>query len=294
MILLVEVLYRIYEVRETPTEDNILEASDFGGMWSMSQEFSYELCMDCWLGESRDAFKAYIKDIYGSDIKFAYSKKYKPGQQYCIIIGEHCYNAEKYFNRITYNCTECNLTVTGWLDKCIRIPDYIIRTDLNGDFESYGNLRFCCNKCFDRWLDKEKFKLHDDNYSSDFIGRESFYNEAITGYIYKISKKSTGEFYIGQTMYIPIFRWGQHLKSDRFPVDNLTDYTFEVIETVPKGQNILERENYWIHYYYNENPEKSLNIQNLQKDRKRAEERKKFKMYIGDELTDEFNTNSNT
>lgn len=72
------------------------------------------------------------------------------------------------------------------------------------------------------------------------------FTEDISGYIYKISKKSTGEFYIGQTMYAPVFRWGQHLKTERFPIKNITDYKFEVIEIVPKTENILEREKYYI------------------------------------------------
>lgn len=86
------------------------------------------------------------------------------------------------------------------------------------------------------------------------------FTEDISGYIYKISKKSTGEFYIGQTMYAPVFRWGQHLKTERFPIKNITDYKFEVIEIVPKTENILEREKYYIQKFYKENPEKSLNI----------------------------------
>lgn len=86
------------------------------------------------------------------------------------------------------------------------------------------------------------------------------FTEQCSGYIYKISKKSTGEFYIGQTVYAPIFRWGQHLKTDRFPINNIIDYQFEVLEIVPKDVNILEREKYYIQKYYKENPEKSLNI----------------------------------
>ena len=35
---------------------------------------------------------------------------------------------------------------------------------------------------------------------------------------------------------------------------------FEVIEIVPRTENILEREKYYIQKYYKENPEKSLNI----------------------------------
>ena len=93
-----------------------------------------------------------------------------------------------------------------------------------------------------------------------FITREDFKRDDIEGYIYKISKKSTGEFYIGQTKYLPIFRWGQHLKTDRFYMTGILDYQFEVIEIVPITANILEREKYYIQKYYNENPEKSLNI----------------------------------
>ena len=39
-----------------------------------------------------------------------------------------------------------------------------------------------------------------------------------------------------------------------------SDYKFEVIEIVPKTENILEREKYYIQKFYKENPEKSLNI----------------------------------
>lgn len=61
-------------------------------------------------------------------------------------------------------------------------------------------------------------------------------------------------------MYAPVFRWGQHLKTERFPIENIIDYQFEVIEIVPPGCNILEREKYWIQKFYKDNPEKSLNI----------------------------------
>ena len=61
-------------------------------------------------------------------------------------------------------------------------------------------------------------------------------------------------------MYAPVFRWCQHLKTERFPIKNITDYKFEVIEIVPKTENILEREKYYIQKFYKENPEKSLNI----------------------------------
>lgn len=61
-------------------------------------------------------------------------------------------------------------------------------------------------------------------------------------------------------MYVPIFRWGEHLHTDRFPLKDISDYQFEVITPVYKGQNILEVEKSYIQSCYIENPEKSLNI----------------------------------
>lgn len=93
-----------------------------------------------------------------------------------------------------------------------------------------------------------------------WISENSFDNSTQAGYIYLITKKSTGQFYVGQTSYVPIFRWGQHLKTERFPVENIEDYTFEVLEIVPTGENILEREKHWIQEMYKSDPELSLNI----------------------------------
>ena len=130
-----------------------------------------------------------------------------------------------------------------------------------GQFDKYSNVKFCGYRCRENFVEREKKKLFDEGYIDEsFITRDSFSCADISGYIYKISKKSTGEFYIGQTKYVPIFRWGQHLKTERFDVKNILDYQFEVIEVVPKSENILEREKHWIQALYMENPETSLNI----------------------------------
>ena len=133
--------------------------------------------------------------------------------------------------------------------------------------EEYKEKHFCCSKCYYDYLEKEKNKLKlergDEVNESLWISQDMFSNKDIAGYIYKITKKSTGEFYIGQTCHIPIFRWGQHLKTYRFPTEHIDDYTFEVLEIVPKGgKNILEVEKEYIQESYKKNPDKSLNISN--------------------------------
>lgn len=256
---MLEIIYRIYEVADEETAAKNREKDlDFGLYSSTSKAENIELLMDCLICDSREQFKEIIRSQYGETIAFRYSKKLKAGDLYCIIIGEHCYNKERYFNKVTFTCDCCGATVETYYGSAIYFSDYEIRTRFYG-IDEYAKKRFCCHKCKQVYEEREHAKLRPDDEQEFYIQRDMF-TEDISGYIYKISKKSTGEFYIGQTMYAPVFRWGQHLKTDRFPIENITDYKFEVIEIVPKTKNILEREKYYIQKFYKENPEKSLNI----------------------------------
>lgn len=251
---MLEIIYRIYEVadQEKPIENGCV-------FWGVSSNI--ELTMDCKICESREHFKELIKEEYGENIAFRNSKKLNVGDLYCIIIAEHCYNTERYFNRIEYVCACCGAKVVGYINKAERIGNWEIKNELCNQVDKYGDLLFCSYKCKEHFIKKERQKcLADGLVDESFITREDFKRDDIAGYIYKISKKSTGEFYIGQTIYLPIFRWGQHLKTDRFDMKGITDYQFEVIEIVPISQNILEREKYYIQKYYKETPKKSLNI----------------------------------
>lgn len=255
---LLEVIYRIYEVADEETaKANLDKDIEFGLYSSISKSQNIELVMDCLICESRDEFKKIIKDEYGSGISFRFSKKLRPGDLYCVIIGEHCYSTEKYFNKVTFTCDCCGATVETYYGKPICFDDYEITHNLYG-IKDYAEKRFCSYKCKQVYKTKELSKLR-PNDEEFYVSRDMF-TEKISGYIYKITKKSTGEFYIGQTMYAPIFRWGQHLKTDRFPIKDIADYKFEVIEIVAESENILGREKYWIQKYYKENPEKSLNV----------------------------------
>lgn len=257
---MLEILYRIYQVPSSNEKEiEHRRGIDFGVYSSSSKEDNIELVMDCCLCDSREQFKDIIRAEYGEDIPFRYSKGYKEGQLYCIIIGEHCYDIARYFDKITFTCTECGCTVTTYRKKSIKIDNW----DLEHKFfnkEGYADKQFCSQKCLCSFVDRESAKIHPDGESEFWVTRDMFTNNKLSGYIYKITKKSTGEFYVGQTMYAPVFRWGQHLKTERFTIDNILDYQFETIELVPKGGDILEREKYWIQKCYLECPEKSLNI----------------------------------
>lgn len=255
---MLEILYRIYEVADEETKDKNLQSGIGYGLCSTSQAENIELLMDCLICDSREQFKEIIRSEYGDKIPFRYSKKLKAGDVYCIIIGEHCYDTEKYFNKIKFKCDFCGAEVETYYKNPIGFAPYEIRNDFYG-IEDYLKKRFCSNKCKYRFSEQERRTLKPADDTEFFVTRDMF-TEDISGYIYKITKKSTGEFYVGQTQYAPVFRWGQHLKTERFPISGILDYKFEVLEIVPKGENILEREKHYIQLLYRENPEKSLNI----------------------------------
>ena len=257
---MLEIIYRIYEVADEETAIKNLENDmGFGLYSSTSKRENIELLMDCLVCDSREQFKEIIKSTYGENIAFRYSRKLKAGDLYCIIIGEHCYTTERYFNKITFKCDHCGATVETYYKRPICFENYEIKTKFFG-IENYKEKRFCSNKCKWDFEEKERQSLKPDDDREFYVSRDMFSSSNVTGYIYKITKKSTNEFYVGQTIYAPVFRWGQHLKTERFPIENITDYKFEVLEIVPKGENILEREKYYIQKHYKENPEKSLNI----------------------------------
>lgn len=112
---------------------------------------------------------------------------------------------------------------------------------------------------------KDEFKSYSDENNlvpETFIDKNTFLSEYNSGYIYKITKKSTGEFYVGQSKYNPIFRWGQHLTTERFDVKNMDDYIFEVLEIVKNDFTVLRvKEAYWINKEREKNPDKCLNNQ---------------------------------
>jgi hypothetical protein len=258
---MLEILYRIYQVPfkeeiEKIKEDNknFNSPSFYSGL---SKENNIEIAMDCLICDNREQFKDIIRASYGIDIRFSYSRKYSEGTYYCIIIGEHCYNTEKYFNKLEYFCDNCKAKVTTY-NHPIRFGNYDINHTFYG-IDEYKDKQFCSDFCKSSYVEKELKRIRPDNDKEFFITRDMF-SESVAGYIYKISKRSTGEFYIGQTIYAPIFRWGQHLKTERFDIKNILDYIFEVIEIVPMSENILEREKYYIQKFYKENPDKSLNI----------------------------------
>lgn len=265
---MLEILYRIYEVLSDEDRAASTENNDKLNLYYSESRNNRELSMDCMICESREHFKSIIREMYGTDLKFQYRSDMKPGQLYCIIIGEHCYNPEKYFTRTEFDCDYCKSHVVSYGGYHSRISDSEIKYQLF-NISEYREKKFCCSTCKSEFVKQEQKRISPDEDAEFFVTRDMFTSE-IAGYIYLITKKSTGEFYVGQTAYAPMFRWAEHMKTKRFPISNIENYKFEVLEIVPKEEKILEREKFWIQKKYLEHPELSLNISQTQLLRKEA------------------------
>lgn len=152
---MLEILYRIYEVASEEEQEKAMQSyREIVGFNSISKRINNELFMDCIICDSREEFKSIIRDIYGKNISFRYNKNLKVGELYCIIIGEHCYDVEQYFQKVTFTCDNCKSQITTYLKKHIKFDDYEIKSYFY-NIEEYKNKRFCCYNCKNEYREKE-------------------------------------------------------------------------------------------------------------------------------------------
>ena len=263
---MLEIIYRIYEIVEIDIRSQYSFYSDFNNNNESHNlvKDKVELSMDICICEHREQFKQLIANMYPG-IKFANNKNLPLGSMLCVIIGEHAWEEtkERYFNKKEYICSVCQSKVLTYVNSEIKCSslDFSLLEKRNID---YSNKLFCSNRCKSKYVERERQRIKNEtDNDGEWITKESFTNpNKVIGYIYKITKRTTGEFYVGQTVYVPIFRWGQHLHTERFDLNNILDYIFEVIELVYEGTIILEREKHWIQKMYKESPKLSLNIVN--------------------------------
>lgn len=193
---MLEVIYRIYEMIDTKRD------RFNGGI--------REVTMDCKVCDTREQFKELIKEEWGN-IPFARTKKLRAGDLYCVIIGEHCFNTERFFIKKNFECSHCHMQMEGFYGKPIQFSNSEIKFELFG-LDKYKVEKFCCSECKNARIEQLHRQLQQgcEDIEDYWITKDMFEKEqqGILGYIYKITKRSTGEFYIGQTQSVPVFRWG--------------------------------------------------------------------------------------
>lgn len=166
-----------------------------------------------------------------------FAKPRKNDGVYALVLESTQFYYEGFNTEVDTICFNCYNPIKG------KMKDFPNTTAENG--EKYF---FCCWDCKRTTLNKI------DPYSEgDWQDREGYEtNGGVYGYIYHIYNRKTNMHYIGQTVYMPFFRWQEHAK--QHIKGDITDLIFETITEVRvKSQEYLNNiEAWWINKFIDE------------------------------------------
>lgn len=179
---------------------------------------------------TRDIAKQEVKQRSSID-KFA--KPRKNDGIYALVMDSNKFFYDRFNVEIDTLCFNCYKPIKG------KLKDFPNITGENG--ERYCFCSYDCRR-------KTEHRLHSPE--GEFQEREDCTtNGGVYGYIYHIYNRKTNMHYVGQTIYMPFFRWQEHVKSEL--KGDICDLVFETITEVRvKSQEYLNSiEAWWIRKY---------------------------------------------
>lgn len=184
---------------------------------------------------TRDIAKKQVVQKSGID-KFA--KPRKNDGIYAIVMESNQFFYDRFNVDVDTVCFNCSNPIKG---KQKDFP--CITHGENGD-----KYYFCSYEC--RRITQNKINPYTEGEFQEREGYES--NGGVYGYIYHIYNRKTNMHYIGQTVYMPFFRWQEHVKSGH--KGDITDLVFETVTEVRvKSQEYLNNiEAWWIRKFVND------------------------------------------
>lgn len=221
---------RIYDYK---TDEELKEYTDID-VWEARRGTLLDEYYLCGEDMSREEAKNKIKEKSGV-LKFAKSRK--NSGIYAIVMDSNQFFYNRFNVEIGTICFNCHKPIKG------KLKDFPYMVTDNG--ERYC---FCSYNC-----KSETSSKINPYYEGEFQSREGYEsNGGVYGYIYHIYNRKTNMHYIGQTVYMPFFRWQEHVKSGL--KGNITDLVFETITEVRvKSQEYLNNiEAWWIRKYIDE------------------------------------------
>lgn len=192
----------------------------------------YYLCGE---NMTRQEAKEEVKRRSGID-KFA--KPRKDDGIYALVMDSNQFYYDRFNVDVDTVCFNCHNPIKG---KQKDFP-YIVH---GKDEEKYY---FCSYDC--RRVVQRKINPYSEGEFQEREGYES--NGGVYGYVYHIYNRKANMHYIGQTVYMPFFRWQEHVKSGL--KGDITDLVFETITEVRvKSQEYLNNiEAWWIRKFVND------------------------------------------
>jgi hypothetical protein len=201
----------------------------------------------------KEIYSKYDED-FNKSLKFAKPRK-KDGV-YALVMDSSKFFYDRFYVEIDTLCFDCHKPIKG---KAAEFPrGYIGGTEhVWFDDPDLSDLEktsyFCDYNCKNSF----SYKLRKDT-EGEFQQREEGRNGEVFGYIYEIYNRAFDKYYVGQTRYLPFFRWQEHVKDGSKGL--ITDLSFRVITEVNKSKdmNIDDQkylnniESWWIQKYKEE------------------------------------------
>ena len=189
---------------------------------TMLDEF-YLIC------ESREEAKQEVRNRYQGQAKeqLKFAKPRKSNGIYAIVMDSDKYFYDRFYLTIDTYCFNCHTKISGQ-------ESFFPRTYIDGyeEIPAY----FCGPPC--KW---EMRKKTDPSIEGDFQDREEGKNGEVFGYIYLIYNRMDNMYYVGQTRYLPFFRWQDHVKAGE--KGDIKDMTFSVLAEIRKRKSKSDEEN---------------------------------------------------
>ncbi|WP_315074454.1 GIY-YIG nuclease family protein [uncultured Clostridium sp.] len=186
--------------------------------------------------DSRDAAKTFIKDKYFGEasINLLFAKPKMKNGVYAILMESNKFFYDRFYLEIDTYCFFCHKKIHG---KACEFPKMNLSSNFSEDIDLEDTSKtayFCSSDC--------KFQLNNTlRYEGEFQEKEVGNMGETFGYIYLIYNRAENKYYIGQTRYLPFFRWQEHIKDGG--KGSITDISFSVITEVKRNKNIDELSN---------------------------------------------------
>lgn len=221
---------RIYDYKQCNDLKEYTTAEDWENRKGVLLD-EYYLC-----GEelTREQAKQTVKEKSGIE-KFA--KPRKTDGVYALVMESNQFFYDRFNAEVDTICFNCHAPIRG------KMKDFPNTTSKSG--EKYF---FCCWDC-----KREMFNKINPYNEGEWQAKEGYEeNGGVYGYIYHIYNRKNNMHYIGQTIFMPFFRWQEHAK--QHIKGDITDLIFETITEVRvKSQEYLNNiEAWWIRKFIDE------------------------------------------
>ena len=218
---------RIFDYK---TDEELKEYTDID-VWEARRGTLLDEYYLCGEDMTREDAKKAVRERSGVE---RFAKPRKGCGVYALIMDSNAFFYERFMVDVDTICFNCHKPIKG------KAKDFPSITADNG-----VKYHFCSYDC--RMVVQRKINPYSEG---EFQEREGYENNGgVYGYIYRIYNRSTNMHYIGQTVYMPFFRWQEHVKSGL--KGDITDLIFETITEVRvKSQEYLNNiEAWWIQKY---------------------------------------------